>query len=252
MSGPGDLRVVEPGAADAPAPADREAWVAAGRAFGQSRSDASWEFADWLAAGVESFGKQALEQAAATTGASRTKISHYLRVATAYPIVRRRTPLGFSHHLEVARLPEAEADRLLDQAEAEGWSRATLREVVREGREAETDRLRAENRRLRAQVELLRSGPEAREKANMEGQRLREDLGADIRAYLTAGRRIAERLEAAAESPLLVHLHGNARPALVKWIRKALKDAGAKQAEIATARTLRAVARLAGEKAAEE
>ena len=244
MSDPADLRVVDPGAGGEPAAADREAWIATGQSFGKSSSDASWEFADWLAAGVEAWGKEMTQVAGETTGASRGKIINYLRVATTYPIVRRRTPLGFSHHLEVSRLPEADADRLLDQAEAGGWSRSTLREVVREERETQLERLRAENLRLRAQLEVLRRGPEARQEAAMQASRLREDLGADLKAFGISARRIAERLEAAAESPALAALHGNARLALVTWVRRTLDDAGKKAAEMAAARTIPAVDRL--------
>lgn len=246
MTEPAEIRVVAPGPGEQSPATDREAWIAAGRDFGKSSSDASWQFADWLAAGLEAWGREALQVAAETTGASRTKISHYLAVARAYPIVRRRTPLGFSHHLEVARLPEAEADRLLDQAEAEGWSRATLREVVREGRETQLERLRAENARLRRENAALRRGDD-RQRATIEAERLREDVRADCKAFVLASRRIAELLEAAAESPGLVALHGNARAALVRWIRNALKEAGAQAAEDAASRALPAVARLAGE-----
>ena len=243
MSGPGDLRVVDPGA---PAPADREAWIAAGRNLRQGRSDASWAFADWLAAGVAAWGREATADAAKITGATRTKISRYLGVATAYPIVRRRTSLGFSHHLEVARLSEAEADELLERAAEEGWSVAALREVVRESRESRIDRLQAENARLRARVAALKRGPtDARRQAALAAQQLREDLRADLRAYERAGRRIAERLEAAAESSTLAALHGNAWRSLEKWLRAALKDAGDNTAATARERTLPAVDKLA-------
>ena len=234
------------GTAGEPAAADREAWIAAGRQMASGRSDASWAFADWLAQGVAAWGKEVAKEAAKITGASPGKISNSLRVATAYPPFRRRNTLGFSHHLEVSRLPEAEAEELLDRAEAEGWSRATLRDVVAEGREAKLDRLQTENVRLRAQVAALKRGPkDARQQAALAAQQFREDLRSDLKALDACNRRIAERIEAAAESPTLAALHGNARLSLRKWLDGALAEAGNKSVAVAEERTLPAAARLA-------
>ena len=41
--------------------------------------------------------------------------------------VRRRTVLSWSHHREVAALPPAQQDKLLDEAEEEGWTRRERR-----------------------------------------------------------------------------------------------------------------------------
>ena len=247
MSDGVDLHLVDPETGDAPPATDRAAWIAAGRALAAGRSETSWAFADWLVEGHRAFGKEAMQEAAETAGASLGKIRNYLSVATNYPLIRRRITLGFSHHLEVARLPEADADRLLDQAEADGWSVVTLREVVREARESTLDRLRAENARLRTENAALKRGVDDRNWAMIEAQRLREDLKADCKAFVVASRRIAELLEAAANSPALAALHGNARLALVKWIRETLEAVGAQAAADAKERSLPAVARLAGE-----
>ena len=45
--------------------------------------------------------------------------------ATVYSPLRRRNSLAFSHHVEVARLPKADAERILDQPGAGRPLRAT-------------------------------------------------------------------------------------------------------------------------------
>lgn len=117
MTEPADLRVVAPGDS-APAFSTREDWLAAGRRLVDGRSEASWAFADWLAAGHGAWGKEAVEAAAEATGTSRGKIINYVTASKTYPLTRRRVRLTFSHHLEVAFLPDAERERLLDAAEA--------------------------------------------------------------------------------------------------------------------------------------
>jgi len=47
-------------------------------------------------------------------------------------VVERREVLGFSHHVEVTGIPQAEADALLDEAETDGLSIRALRERVKQ------------------------------------------------------------------------------------------------------------------------
>jgi hypothetical protein len=47
---------------------------------------------------------------------------------------RRSDGLTFAHHVEVAGLDTAEADELLDRAEAEGWSTRPVRSGARRTR----------------------------------------------------------------------------------------------------------------------
>ncbi len=206
MSGPGDLRVVDPGAADAPAPADREAWIAAGLALAQGRSEASWEFADWLAAGHAAWGREAMREAAEATGATAGKISHYLKTATGYPPLRRRNGLTFSHHMEVARLPEADADRVLDRAEAERWSRNETRAAAREVS------LEVKNANLHRKVaKLERALAAAQADPGDAVKQTRSRLDAERRVIRDAVGRSAGMVEELAETGILDDLHGNAR-----------------------------------------
>jgi len=51
-------------------------------------------------------------------------------VADKFESSRRRENLSWSHHREVVALPEEAADRMLNLAEQEGWSRNDLRKRV--------------------------------------------------------------------------------------------------------------------------
>ena len=212
------------------------AWIAAGRALALGRSEASWEFADWLAAGHQTWGKDAMQEAAEATGATPGKISHYLKTATVYPPLRRRNGPTFSHHMEVARLPQTEADRVLDQAEAEGWShratRAAAREASLEGRLA---RLAAENRALKRALKAAQT--DARDAAAQASSR----LGTTRRLIKDEMGRAADMIEELAEPGMLDGLHGNARRGLVKKIVASCKgvvaDVSAANGRIAKAAT---------------
>ncbi len=207
-----ELRVV--GSAQDKVPVDREAWIEAGRALGAQHSEASWEFADWLAAGHDAFGAKAVREAVETVGASPGKIRNYLRVSSTWPVDRRRSSLGFSHHLEVAALPESEAEALLDQAEAGSWSHRELRTAAREA--SIEGKVRRQARELR---ELKRQLAAAKADAGDAVARTRERLAGSRRAVRDEVRRTVAVVEEIAGSGLLESLHGNARRALARTLR---------------------------------
>lgn len=68
-----------------------------------------------------------MAEAAAVFGKSAGNSDKYVTTSMGYPPFRRRNMPVFSHHREIARLPEAECQRLLDQAAAENWTRAEMR-----------------------------------------------------------------------------------------------------------------------------
>ena len=213
MSEPVDLRLAADG--QAPDYATRADWLASGSRFVHTHSLASWCFADWLNAGRERFGADAMREAAQATGASPGKISHYLCVAKAYPPLRRRNGLSFSHHLEVARLPQAEADSLLDRAEIEGWPRADVREAAREAAEqGRVARLLRENAALKRELRNARTDPRDsadHARARFDGERrvIRDSL-----------RRLEGAANALVANGALDGLHGNARRGLARDIRR--------------------------------
>jgi len=196
------LRAIDP----APAPADRAAWIEAGRALTEQHSEASWEFADWLAEGHRAFGKDALREAAEACGKTPGKIRNYLRVSNTYPNDRRRSTLGFSHHMEVAGLPEDTADALLDQAVSERWSRDAIRTAAREASLAgKVSRQAAEIRALKRALKSARSDPrdvvrQAKARLDSERRIVREAVNA-----------MAGLVDELAAPETLDGLHGNAR-----------------------------------------
>lgn len=217
--------------------ADRDAWIAAGRAILSRQSSASWEFADWLAVGHAAWGAKAMREAAEATGASAGKISHYLTVSKAYAPLRRRKSLAFSHHMEVARLPDEAADRVLDAAEAQGWSvhetRAAAREASLEGKVARQRREIAELKRAlkRAKTDPRDAVKQARSRVDAERRVVRDACG-----------RMADVVEELAADGALDGLHGNARRGVARDIRRAQNaladhvDAALERIEAAAAR----------------
>ena len=133
-----DLHVVgTPPDAAAPARAstdytgmDHAAWLAAGRDLVGARASSAWALVDWVSGGAAALGAKTARQAAEDLGISAGKFSDYLTVSKAYPKFRRRNSLQFSHHAEVARLDEADRERILDAAEAEGWTVTHIRKAA--------------------------------------------------------------------------------------------------------------------------
>jgi len=88
----------------------------------------AWWWGDLLTQAEAALGEQyaqLVEEKAART------LSNYAWVASKFPPARRREALSWSHHAEVAKLDPPDQDRWLEQAEAEGWTRAKLRAQVR-------------------------------------------------------------------------------------------------------------------------
>lgn len=204
-----------PGPVPAPNYASREDWLATGRAILDGQSSASWSFADWLIAGEGAFGGDTLRDVADRLGISPGKISDYRLVARTYPVFRRLNGLGFSHHLEAARLPETERDNLLVAAAEGGWSVARTRAAAREiSLEGKVKRQAAEIAELRRALAAVKSDP--RDVA--EQARLR--LAASRRLIRDEAGRAAVIVEEVAADEMLVGLHGNARRGLARGMRR--------------------------------
>ena len=170
MSAEAGTRIASIGAAAACT--SLEAWLAAGETLFGDWSDRSWQVADWLSAGIDAWGIAATAHAEKNSGFSRGRISNYNTVSKAFAEFRRRNTLSFSHHLEVARLPEAEQDRLLDAAESGKWTRGQLREAVRETTgEIEAERLRVRVAELEHELAAERMDGQAALKASRTVER---------------------------------------------------------------------------------
>ncbi|MEQ9813988.1 MAG: hypothetical protein RLO50_14505 [Azospirillaceae bacterium] len=82
-----------------------------------------WAIGDWWAFGQHAYGERAaVVKAPDWEGPSFKTCQQAGWVSNKYETSRRRDVLSWSHHAEVAKLPITTADRLLDDAEAKGWS----------------------------------------------------------------------------------------------------------------------------------
>ena len=89
-----------------------------------------WWIGDWLRFGDGKWGETSA-QAVSMTGRQEQTLLDAQWVASKFvDNSRRREELSWSHHKEVAALPPAEADELLDLAEREGLSTRELRAEV--------------------------------------------------------------------------------------------------------------------------
>ena len=220
MTDPVDLRVIEGhGAArpglDLPQTIEAADWreIGSGLAREQRAADIEWRIGDWAARADGAFAS--LADAAAIVGESAGNLRKYVATARAYPPIRRRTGLAFHMHHAAAALPEDVRERLLDRAEAEGWTRADMRAAAAE---ATTEgRLR---RALRENARLKRALRQAHADARDTADRARSRLGGERRVIRDALRRMRAVARDLAADGALDALHGNARRGLARDLRK--------------------------------
>ena len=94
-----------------------EDWAECGRRLARVRSALQWHIGDWWIYGEHHYGFRARTMEEAGGPALQTCMN-YGSVCRAFKKTsRRREVLSFSHHAEVAAVPEPEADRLLDWCE---------------------------------------------------------------------------------------------------------------------------------------
>ena len=219
MTDPVDLRVVAEGrkhpGLDLPETIGPAEWREIGSGLARERraSDIEWRIGDWAARADGTFAT--LDEAAGLVGESLGNLKKYVATAKAYPKVRRRTGVLFSLHLEAVAVAEAERERLLDRAEAERWTRAEMREAVRESSQAgENARLRRENAQLKRTLRQLRA--DARDTADQARAR----CAAERRVIRDSLRRLRVVSGELAADGALDGLHGNARRGLARDLRR--------------------------------
>jgi hypothetical protein len=96
----------------------------------------NWWIGDWLQYGATKWGEKYVE-AARMTGYDVKTLRNISYVARAFPLSRRRDTLPWSHHAEVAVLPDDEQDTWLDRAIADRLSVADLRLELRASQRAQ-------------------------------------------------------------------------------------------------------------------
>jgi len=105
-------------------------WVTAGEILKSLDKKLQWAIGDWWIAGKQTYGERAEAAARDIFGLEFQTLMNVGSVARKFPPSRRREVLSFAHHAEVAALPAAEQENLLDLAETQGLSRAKLRPLA--------------------------------------------------------------------------------------------------------------------------
>ncbi len=108
-----------------------EKWVGIGSHLSGIMSGSSWCLGDWLVYGEATFTGR-YRDAIELTSLDYQTLRNHAWVARRFPLSRRRDRLSFTHHAEVAALPEPEQDFWLAKAEEHTWSAKRLRREVRE------------------------------------------------------------------------------------------------------------------------
>jgi hypothetical protein len=115
-----------------PADLDHARWCEIGTNLCHLERALAWWVGDWWAFGEHRYGAlPEITEDSDWRGPAYQTCANAAAVCRAFEISRRREVLSFSHHEAVAALAPADQDRLLDQAEREGWSRQQLRDAVR-------------------------------------------------------------------------------------------------------------------------
>jgi N6-adenosine-specific RNA methylase IME4 len=124
-----------------PANLSFEDWKEAGGLLGKIERSVAWWLGDWWAFGEARYGeRKAIVSSDEWEGPDFQTCMAAASVCRAFETCRRRQVLGFSHHREVASLPPAEQDALLEWCE-EG--------IAETGRPRSTRELRSEASRRR-------------------------------------------------------------------------------------------------------
>jgi hypothetical protein len=105
-------------------------WVACGKRLVQVRSASSWWIGDWMRYGNAQYGEK-YGAASLATGYDRQTLMNLAYVASRFPVDRRRANVSWSHHAELAAMPEAEQEAWLDRIERDRLSVRSLREEAR-------------------------------------------------------------------------------------------------------------------------
>src|SRR5947209_354653 len=100
-------------------------WEQRGKELFSLVENTMWAIGDWWSYGENRFGESASQALSGRLSHQTFKNASW--VASKFEPSRRRPELSFSHHAEVASLEPEVADRLLDLAEKQSWTREQIR-----------------------------------------------------------------------------------------------------------------------------
>lgn len=106
-------------------------WQECGEFIKKAEGAVQFWLGDWIKYGEGHYGEM-YTQALEDTGYEYKTLVNDKYVASKIESSRRRDNLSFSHHAEVADLPPADQDKMLDIAEKDNLKRGEFRKVVRE------------------------------------------------------------------------------------------------------------------------
>lgn len=110
-------------------------WSRQGQRLGAMDRGSPWWTGDWIRYGNAKFGEK-YNRAAKITGYDPQTLMNRVYVASRFEISRRRENLSWSHHDQVAALPQDQQEYWLDRAIAECLTRADLRLELRSRKRA--------------------------------------------------------------------------------------------------------------------
>ena len=110
----------------------REQWLGVGETLSQMDKALAWWVGDWFIYGEQNYNEDYSQGFALFEHKDYAKVTNVIRVASAFSFARRRANLSFSHHAELAAMPEVEQEQWLDRAAEEHMSHKRLRITIRE------------------------------------------------------------------------------------------------------------------------
>ena len=193
-------------------------WAHRGQEIANQLSACRWELGDWWNEAPDGIDAPA---AAETIGLAVGTLWELGYVARAFHPTRRRT-CPHTHHREVAALPAPVADALLDQAVAEHWSVARIRQEARNA--AHDQAIEAERQAQAVQRELTLEPTAAA--WHVDSRRIDREIREKTVTLEATARAIIDAVEDLASHPGLEHTHGSRRRAVTEKLRYALMPAG--------------------------
>lgn len=108
-----------------------EDWLSIGRKLKRCETGVMWWVGDWWRFGEHKYGERlkALEDDDSLPALQTCMNAG--SISAAFETSRRREVLSWSHHAELAALPERQQENLLDEAEESGWSTRDMRRAAR-------------------------------------------------------------------------------------------------------------------------
>ena len=196
----------------------RKHWLDRGCELVRRRSGVQWDIGDWWLEGQD----QVAADVGEAIGLPASTLLQCAWISRAFPPARRRTDVSWSHHLEVAGLPDAVADDLLDGAAKLGWSVHRIREEARAARrDLDAEAIRQENAEQRS-LALDPTAAAWQSDARRVERECRDRLiaaEASVRSAVDAVRSLAEHAGAGLT-------HGSRRRATVARLRSVLAPMG--------------------------